>query len=101
MNKKLKKKTEKIEILEGCDPINTPFHAINITLKKFYLFHSTKIKMTAKSTPTSLSHHQTFDIEGEMISHLDSDDDGRLKRTGTLLLCRVICFVCLFCLWFL
>ncbi|XP_004503904.1 amino acid permease 4-like [Cicer arietinum] len=47
--------------------------------------------MPGNST-TSLGHHQAFDIEGSMdgvVSHLDStsksyDDDGRLKRTGSV-----------------
>ncbi|XP_045823428.1 amino acid permease 2-like [Trifolium pratense] len=38
---------------------------------------------------TILSHHQAFDVEGDVVSHTDSaskcfDDDGRLKRTGSV-----------------
>jgi hypothetical protein len=44
--------------------------------------------MPGNSTTTSLSHHQAFDIEGDVVSHPDIaskcfDDDRRLKRTGT------------------
>ncbi|KAK2438854.1 Amino acid permease 2 [Trifolium repens] len=45
--------------------------------------------MPGNSTTTSLSHHQAFDIEGDVVSHPDIaskcfDDDGRLKRTGSV-----------------
>ncbi|MCH92573.1 amino acid permease 2-like, partial [Trifolium medium] len=38
---------------------------------------------------TSLSHHQAFDVEGDVVSYTDSaskcfDDDGRLKRTRSV-----------------